>query len=227
MSSVVGSISVVIPTLNECTHIASCLSQFSHLEGVEVIVVDGGSTDGTLKVALACGVKVLKTARGRGGQMNAGADSAKNEILLFLHADTTLPEGFEQHVRRALKEPGIIAGAFGLRIDAESSVLRLIERMVNLRAGFLQMPYGDQAIFLKNDTFRLLGGFPSIPIMEDFELVRRLKRLGHIAIVPFPVVTSARRWQSRGIFKATLINQFIVAGYCLGVSPKQLAKWYR
>jgi hypothetical protein len=120
-----------------------------------------------------------------------------------------------------------IAGAFELKIDSEMPSLRIIEKMVNLRSRYLQMPYGDQAIFLKASVFQAIGGFSDLPIMEDFEFVRRLQPLGKIEIVPAPVVTSGRRWKKLGVLKTTLINQLIVLGYFLGVPPTQLAQWYR
>jgi rSAM/selenodomain-associated transferase 2 len=159
--------------------------------------------------------------------MNAGAAVSTGEILLFLHADTHLPTEFETLVRQALQNAGTVAGAFELRIDAQLRGLRLVERMVNVRSRFLSMPYGDQAIFLKATVFHEIGGFPDLPIMEDFELMLRLKRLGRITIVPAPVLTSGRRWQKLGVVKTTLINQLIIAGYFLGIPPAQLVRWYR
>jgi rSAM/selenodomain-associated transferase 2 len=159
--------------------------------------------------------------------MNAGAAVASGDILLFLHADTHLPTSFDTLVRQALQNAGTVAGAFELRIDAQLRGLRLVEKMVNMRSHFLSMPYGDQAIFLKAATFHDLGGFPDLPIMEDFELMLGLRRQGRITIVPAPVVTSGRRWQKLGVVKTTLINQLIIAGYFLGVPPAQLVRWYR
>jgi len=145
---------------------------------------------------------------------------------LFLHADTRLPEGFDAHVRRALGQPRVVAGAFRLRIDGPQRTLRLIECGVNLRSRCLQMPYGDQALFLKAETFRTVGGFPELPIMEDFELVRRLRRHGRIAIADAAVTTSARRWNAFGALRTTWTNQMVIIGYYLGVSPGRLARQY-
>jgi rSAM/selenodomain-associated transferase 2 len=218
-------ISIVIPVLNEAKAIAQTIKQAQDATAVEIIIVDGGSTDGTLQQA-ANHLQVITSPPGRAGQMNIGAAAAVGDILLFLHADTLLPTGFDTWVRQTLAQPGIIAGAFQLKIDGQSFGLRLVEKMVNLRSRYCQMPYGDQAIFLKATTFQEFGGFPSQPIMEDFELIQRLQRQGKIAIAPLAVMTSARRWQKLGIFKTTLINQIVVIAYLLGVSPHRLAGWY-
>jgi rSAM/selenodomain-associated transferase 2 len=194
---------------------------------VEVIVVDGGSQDDTVQLAQSWGVKVLSAGGDRAGQMNAGALAATGDILLFLHADTCLPTGFDALVRQALNQPKAVAGAFVLRINASLLGLRLIERGVNWRSRWLQMPYGDQAIFLKTEVFHDLGGFPKLPIMEDFELMRHLRRFGRIVIIPTPVLTSGRRWQKLGVLKTTLINQLVIVAYFLGVPPERIVRWYR
>ncbi|WP_068819632.1 TIGR04283 family arsenosugar biosynthesis glycosyltransferase [Phormidesmis priestleyi] len=220
-------ISVVIPVLNEAHQLSKILHILKHASDVEIIVVDGGSYDQTREIAAAAGVTVIQSEIGRAHQMNAGAAQATGDILLFLHADTQLPRGFDTTVRHTLSQPNVIAGAFRLSIDASSWKLRLIEWGVNARSRHLQMPYGDQAIFLKATTFRALGGFPILPIMEDFELVRQLKQRGRIAIAPTAVITSGRRWQTLGVVKTTLINQLVILTYFLGVSPDRIAHWYR
>ena len=221
-------ISIIIPVLNEAADtIRLTLASVQNVENVEVIVVDGGSQNETVALVQFCGVKVLSSTAGRACQMNAGATAATGDILLFLHADTSLPPGFEKLVPLALAQPGTVAGAFELKIDSPMRSLRLIEKMVNWRSRFLSLPYGDQAIFLKASVFHDIGGFPNLPIMEDFELICRLKRLGRIAIAPAPVMTSARRWQKLGVLKTTLINQIVILGYFLGVPPSQLVKFYR
>jgi rSAM/selenodomain-associated transferase 2 len=223
----VEKISIVIPVLNEAIAIRAVLAQVVDTPNVEAIVVDGGSEDDTVAIAQTTGVKVISSTAGRARQMNAGAAVATGDILLFLHADTQLPPNFDCLVRQALQKPGTVAGAFELRINAQLGGVRLIERMVNWRSRFLSMPYGDQAIFLKTSVFAELGGFPDLPIMEDFELMRRLKRLGRITLVSAPVITSGRRWQKLGVVKTTLINQLVIAGYFLGVPPAELLRWYR
>jgi len=222
-----AQISIIIPVLNEADNIESVINQIQKTENIEIIIVDGGSQDHTVEIAQSLGVKVIVTQRGRALQMNAGAKIATGEILLFLHGDTQLPAGFEKDVRKIWINDNIIAGAFQLKIDNSQWSLRLIEKTVFWRSKYLQMPYGDQAIFVKTSTFWEVGGFPEQPIMEDFEFIRRLNRLGKIEILSSSVITSGRRWQKLGVFKTTLINQFVVFGYYLGISPIKLSQWYR
>lgn len=162
--------------------------------------------------------------------MNLGALSATGNILLFLHADTRLPQSFDKMVYHALSAPECdkqpVAGAFALSIDAPLQSLRVVEWGVNWRSRWLQMPYGDQAIFIKSSVFHQIGGFPDLPIMEDFELMRRLRQQGRIALISVPVVTSARRWLKLGVWQTTLINQLTIAAYFLGIPPQQIARWY-
>jgi rSAM/selenodomain-associated transferase 2/rSAM/selenodomain-associated transferase 1 len=220
-------ISIIVPALNEGGAIKKTLLLAQLADNVEVIVADGGSQDGTVQVSLSAGVRVICAPKGRARQMNAGAAAATGEILLFLHADTHLPEGFDEMVRQALSTPGAVAGAFELRIDSPQPLLRLIETGVNWRSRLFQMPYGDQAIFLPASVFRTCQGFPDTAIMEDFLLMLRLRRLGKINIVAVPVLTSGRRWQKLGVLKTTLINQLVIVAYFLGVPPERLARWYR
>ena len=227
MFDMLEKISIIIPVLNEAGAIANTLASIHNADNVEVIVVDGGSEDETVAIVQELGIKVLSSIRGRANQMNAGAAAAMGDILLFLHADTLLPDNFDKMVRQALSSKNNIAGAFELAIDGDMRSLRIIETMVNWRSRYLQMPYGDQAIFLNKNVFEHLGGFSNLPIMEDFEFVRRLQRLVKIDILPAKVLTSGRRWQKLGVLKTTLINQLIIIGYFLGVTPGKLARWYR
>jgi rSAM/selenodomain-associated transferase 2 len=229
----IEKISIIIPVLNEIKTIATTLASIHSGNNIEAIVVDGGSTDGTVDLVRSLGIQVLSSPAGRAMQMNAGALVATGEILLFLHADTRLPPEFDTMIRTALKAPPpvgskvVVAGAFELQIDDPTKSLRTIERGVNWRSRYLQLPYGDQAIFLKSTTFARIGGFLKLPIMEDFDLVCRLKRWGYITIIPVPVITSARRWLKKGILKTTLTNQVIIVAYLLGFSPHRLMRWYR
>jgi len=190
-------------------------------------VVDGGSNDDTVGIAKSLGARVITSAPPRARQMNRGAAQATGDVLVFLHADTRLPEKFEDFIFNSFKQPGMVAGAFQLRIDSPMPGLRLIERLTNWRSRCLKTPYGDQTIFISSRVFHQVGGFPDIPIMEDFELVRRLRKQGEIATLPVPVSTSPRRWQSLGILKTTLINQLVIATYFLGIAPEVIARWYR
>ncbi|MGL5079316.1 MAG: TIGR04283 family arsenosugar biosynthesis glycosyltransferase [Waterburya sp.] len=221
-------ISIIIPVLNEAAIIKPTLSQLQKQPGVEIIVVDGGSQDNTVNLAQQTGVKVITVVgKNRAAQMNAGADIATGEVLLFLHIDTQLPSDFCDLATKILKQPGVIASAFELAIAGEDMALRWIEILVKLRSHLLSLPYGDQAIFLKKQTFIQLGGFADLPIMEDFEFIQRLKRQGKIAIASAQVTTSDRRWQKLGVWQTTLINQLMIAGYYLGISPTKLNNFYR
>ncbi len=230
MNDTAQKISVIIPTLNEAANVDRAIASIPMSLQVEVIIVDGGSIDLTVEIAQTKSVKVLTATGGRAVQMNAGARVATGEILLFLHADTILPPDFVRLVHGALSPVTAripVAGAFALKIDAPQWRLRLVEWGANWRSRHGQMPYGDQAIFLTAKTFDRVGGFPELPIMEDFQLMRELGRLGRIEIVSTPVTTSARRWLKRGIFQTTALNQLIILAYLAGVSPNQLSRWYR
>lgn len=219
-------ISVIIPTLNEAQAIEPTISKLKKYRQTEIIIVDGGSQDQTVAIARSMGVSVLTSAASKATQMNTGAAEAIGDVLLFLHADTRLPQNFENRVLAALARDEICAGAFSLSIDSDAGGLRFIERVANWRSRFFQMPYGDQALFVPRDLFHEIGGYPEYPIMEDFELVRRLKRKGRIAILPESVQTSPRRWINYGILKTWLLNQIIIVAYSLGISPQRLSKWY-
>lgn len=224
-SSGLRRLSVIIPTFNEEKTIGHTLDRVRCGSVWEVIVVDGRSTDQTREIARAHGATVIESPPGRGRQLAVGASVATGDTLLFLHADTSLPSGFDDHVFRALDRPGVCAGAFRLLIDGEGRSFRLIERMVDFRSRVRQMPYGDQAIFVPADVFHEAGGFPDLPIMEDYVLIRRLRRIGRIEIAPATVVTSARRWIKHGVWRTTLLNQVCIAAYRLGVSPERIARW--
>ncbi len=220
-------ISVIIPTLNESPRIREVLTPLLGRPGVEVIVVDASSPDGTADIARGLGVRVLSTHANRAFQMNEGSRAASGEILVFLHADTRLPDDFASRVRAISERPGVAAGAFRLRIDGPDWGFRVVELFANLRSRILGSPYGDQAIFAKTEVFTKLGRFPEIAIMEDFEFVRRARRVGKIEIASSAAVTSARRWKRLGIVRTTILNWWIVVAYCGGVSPERLRAWYR
>lgn len=221
------TVSVIIPTLNEETHICATLSAVKSDDRAEIIVVDGGSSDRTLDLLRDNGVDAFHSSGGRSGQMNAGARRASGDIFLFLHADTLLPDHWYDHVLQAFESPDVLGGAFLLGIDANLPGLRIIEKLANVRSRILQMPYGDQAIFLRRETFETIGGFPEIPLLEDLELVRKLRRLGRLRILPIEVLTSARRWQHHGVWRTTVINQLVLLGHVLGIPVDRLARFYR
>ena len=226
-ASSVSTISVIIPTLNEANYLPRTLDSLRDAENIETIVVDGGSRDGTLGIAERQNCRVLRSQPGRARQLNAGAHFATGSILLFLHADTQLSPGFDLAVRSTLSGPGTVGGAFRLCIDARGWPMRAIERAVDIRSRLFQMPYGDQGIFVRKQLFYQFGGFPLLPIMDDYEFVRRLRRKGKIQTVHLPATTSGRRWQQLGPWRTTWINQKIILGYRLGFRPEQLAAWYR
>jgi rSAM/selenodomain-associated transferase 2 len=219
-------ISVIIPTLNEEDTLDATLETLS-VSSAQIIVADGGSNDSTVELAKKFGATVIQVETGRSDQMNQGAKLATGRILLFLHADTILPSGWEHEVIKTPDKPGVVCGAFSFKLDADSPVLRLIERLANFRSRFFQAPYGDQALFLKAEIFFRIGGYAKMPIMEDFDLVRRLRKIGKVVTCEAHATTSARRWQELGPIKTTLINQAMILGYYMGVSPAKLAEFYR
>lgn len=220
-------ISIIIPTLNEEKNLGRLLDTLQAYQGLEIIVADGGSTDHTADIARNHGALVVTSRTGRGSQQNNGAKKASGNILVFLHCDCRLPDTFPDLVHAVLNRPGSSAGSFRLHIDAVGRAYRLIEWGTNLRSRFLGLPYGDQALFVKKTTFTEAGGFPDQPLLEDLQLVCRLKRLGRIGIAPAAVTTSARRWQRLGVLRTTMLNQLILAGYLLGIKPEKLARLYK
>ena len=220
-----GRISIIIPTLNEATTITSALRRLRGHADVEIIVADGGSDDQTVELARSAAATVITCSRGRGQQLNAGAALASGDVLLFLHSDTQLPDDFADQIQQALTQG--VGGAFRLSIGAKGWILRLVEFAANARSRWLQMPYGDQAIFVPATVFFEMHGFRHIPLMEDYDFCRRLRRVGRISLASSSVVTSARRWQKLGVLRTTLTNLACVIAFRLGVSPKTLASWYR
>ena len=220
------NLSLIIPTLNEAATLPLTLARIPKKQSIEVLVVDGGSHDETPTLAASLGARVLRSPRGRAKQMNAGAGQAKGRMLLFLHADTFLPSEFLEHISQILSRPITAGGAFQLKLEPPLPGLKAIERLANWRARVFQLPYGDQAIFLRTEHFKALGGFKEIPIMEDVDLIRRLRRQGRIEIAPVPAVTSSRRWKQNGVWRTTLKNQIALAAFWVGISPDRLSRWY-
>jgi len=220
------NISIIIPTLNEQANLGLLLKELRAFHGLEIIVADGGSTDHTLAIARGYGTATVSSEPGRGVQQNMGAELATREILLFLHCDTRLPENFFKHVQLLLNQPDTAAGAFRLKIDATGAGYRLVEWGANLRSIIFKMVYGDQALFVYRKIFHQVGGFPNQLILEDVELVRRLKKIGRIQLAPVAVTTSARRWQRYGLLRTTLLNQIILASHFCKVAPERLGRLY-
>jgi len=223
-------ISVIIPVYNEGTAVNDAIRNVWNVadgEPVEIIVTDGGPGHETLDAVSSPDVIRVKSAPGRGPQMNAGAAVATGDILLFLHADSRLPVGALRTVRRTLAGRAQ-AGAFSLAIDAPGTAYTCLAFFANLRSRLERIPYGDQAQFLPTPLFRELGGFADIPIMEDVNLFRRIRKSSlPIAIAHDAVKTSPRRWREEGILRRTLKNWWLRIRYRLGASPDQLVRGYR
>lgn len=221
-------LSVIIPVLNEAEGIGVCLEALLPWgDRLEIIVVDGGSQDHTLEEIRRFPVQLLSAPAGRGIQMNHGAAIATGDYLLFLHSDTQLPPSFIDDITATLSQEKIIAGAFPLKIDDPHISLRWIEALVQWRSQLFSLPYGDQAIFLRKQDFQQLGGYKPLPIMEDYELIQRLKTHGKISLATHSVTTSSRRWQKLGVWRTTWINQLMIIGYHLNIDPQTLRAWYR
>ncbi len=223
-------ISVIIPTYNEQDTIGGCLNQFHTVsDDHEVIVVDGGSSDGTCGIVESTvGIRLVPSPlRGRAVQMNAGAEVATGIVLVFLHADTRLPRNWHSLVTNALAPDGTIGGRFRLSISQDSATYRWIARGINFRSQVLGISYGDQAIFATRDAFDAVAGYPDIPIFEDSEFCARLKKTGSFVWVDEPVVTSARRWQRHGPIRTLLLTWFLRLLFMLFVSPAALSRFYR
>jgi len=224
-------LSVIIPVLNEAHIINRTLLHLQnarHALAFEVILVDGDPSGATLDTVADKAVQKIKAPRGRGAQMHRGAQLAAGDVLLFMHADTVLGEEALRQVLAACRRKDIDGGAFSLGIDSGRCVFRLIEKAVSIRSRLTKIPYGDQAIFLKKAIYHQLGGFRDIPLMEDVDLMRRLKKAGgRTVLLPEKTLTSPRRWQNEGIVRCTLRNWLLIGLYLGGVSPQRLARFYR
>lgn len=221
------AISVIIPALNEAEAIGRTLEKVRQADGVEIIVSDGGSADSTGEIAATAGASVMVVPGGRAAQMNGAAGEAKGSILLFLHADTLLPDCYDRLIREALDDPSTVAGAFRFKTDGSGAAMRFVEWAANLRSSFLRMPYGDQALFMEKRVFMEERGFANMPVMEDFEFVRRLRSRGPVVTLTESAVTSARRWQRLGVLRTAFRNQCMIAGFLAGAAPENLSRLYR
>jgi rSAM/selenodomain-associated transferase 2 len=221
------SLSIVMPVLNEAAQIEEALAALApcRARGAEIIVVDGGSSDGTPELAHDLADRVLDSPRGRAAQMNAGAAAATGDTLLFLHADTRLPDGADRLIRDGLARSNRSWGRFDVRFDG-GGALRLVAAMMNMRSRLTGVCTGDQALFVTRATFDAAGGFPQIALMEDVALTARLKRLGQPLALRARVTTSGRRWRTRGLVRTILLMWRLRLAYFFGADPKSLAHQY-
>ena len=217
-------ISVIIPTLNEEFHIEKTLQSVTRQEGdYEVYVVDGGSTDNTVAIAkrYAC---VINSKRGRAVQMNAGSRLCKGSILLFLHADTLLPDNAFRELRKRMRDDTVSGGSFYIAFDADNFILRGVSFIT--RFNFRLFHFGDQGIFVRRDVFQKLHGFKEMPIMEDYDFYKRLRKQGKVVLIRMPVISSARRFIKKGVIRQLLINKFVVLAYWAGVDVQTIKRFY-
>ncbi len=219
-------VSVIMPVLNEEGIIEDTIRSLNDPR-LELIVVDGGSRDKTTSIVSRYEARLIPSMPGRGRQMNRGARSATKDILLFLHGDAKITEKGIDAMLKAMENPLIIGGAFRLAIDSRSPCLSFVSLWANMRSIIFKLPYGDQGIFVRRVVFEEIGGYQDVPIMEDLEFIRRLKRRGKIRILGEPVSVSSRRWDKEGPVYATIRNLILTALFFLGVSPKKLHKWYK
>ncbi|MBC8432767.1 MAG: TIGR04283 family arsenosugar biosynthesis glycosyltransferase [Desulfobacterales bacterium] len=223
-------ISIIIPVFNESRIINSTIEHLYTLDSsdtVEIIVVDGSPHGETINTVTNADVKKVLGEKSRGPQMNQGAALANGDVVLFLHADTLLSHDALDQIFTATKQHDIVGGAFDLGIQSEKNIFRLIAKVASIRSRLTRIPYGDQAIFLKKQFFDHIGGFKDIPIMEDVELMQRVKKTGKkIKFISRRVQTDSRRWEKEGIVYCTLRNWSIRTLYLLGVPPEKLKKFY-
>jgi rSAM/selenodomain-associated transferase 2 len=222
-------LSIVVPLLNEAQELPRLLDRLSLLarHGSDIIIADGGSEDGSADTAESAGFTVVRSAKGRARQMNAGAAQASGDVLLFLHADTQLPDEAHMWIEQALADNKATWGRFDVRISGRHFMLRVVSRLMNLRSRLTGIATGDQAIFLTRSAFDAVGGFPDQPLMEDIELSRRLLALCRPAFISRCVTTSGRRWETRGVWRTILLMWRLRWDYWRGVPVQQLADAYR
>ena len=219
-------VSVIIPTFNEAPILEGSLRAIFHLNPYEIIVADGGSTDRTISVARRIATHVITSRVGRAEQMNAGAKKATGDILLFMHADNKLPKQSFKKMTEIMQLASHAGGAFSLQIESKKISLKIIASLATWRSKHLNLVYGDQDIFVRADIFRNLDGFSSLPICEDLDFFRRLRRQGEVILLKEKTHTSARRWTTEGTFNTTLRNITIASLFLFGFSPNVLSKWY-
>lgn len=221
-------ISLIIPVLNEGKTLKGFLDRLQNYRsrGHEIILVDGGSDDGSLALGDGLVDRQLHSAPGRARQMNRGAAEAAGQVLLFLHADSELPGGADHLINQGLADSGRGWGWFDTRLDSRAPAYRLIGRMMSLRARLTRVATGDQALFVRRPLFESLGGFPEIPLMEDIAISKRLRRTGKPWVLAPCVVTSSRHWQRRGLLRTVWLMWSLRLQYFLGVPPERLHRRY-
>ena len=224
-------ISIILPVLNEAGMINEAIARLREIEQgnlAEIIVVDGDAEGSTVRAIQFEGIRTALSAHGRARQMNRGAGLALGDILLFLHADTELPRNALTLIAAAMKDSRSVAGAFDLGMKSDKPMFRVTEKYVFFRTRLTRIPFGDQAIFMRRSFFDELGGYRDIPIMEDVEIMKRIRKRGDkIIVIPEKVMTSARRYEQEGIVSCTLRNWMLQILYALGVSPERLERFYR
>jgi rSAM/selenodomain-associated transferase 2 len=222
-------LSIVVPTLNEAADVVAALQALQPLRaaGHEVVVIDGGSGDGTPDLAVPWADRVASAPRGRASQMNAGARIAAGDVLLFLHADTRLPARADRMVLDGLAGSGRAWGRFDVRIAGRHPLLRLVAALMNARSRWTGIATGDQGVFVRRDAFAAVGGFPPLPLMEDVALSAALKRVSHPLCLHERVTTSGRRWESHGVLRTIVLMWWVRLRYFFGTSPERLAEIYR
>ena len=219
-------VSVIIPTYNESTALIETLTRLKPNHPFEIIIGDGGSEDNTADIARQHEVTVIQSERGRAAQMNAAAGKAQGDLLLFLHADSHVsPRGYQTMIETMSRE-SYLGGAFSLQIDSPLPALKRVARWANWRSRYLNLVYGDQGIFVRREIFNELKGFSPLPICEDLDFFRRLKKSGSVVLLKEKAFTSPRRWLAEGIGFTTFRNVVIVTLYLIGFSPAALSRWY-
>ena len=221
-------LSIIIPVLNEAGRIAVALIALQPLRerGAEILVVDGGSTDGTAQIAARGADHIVHAPRGRASQQNAGAQQALGDLFLFLHSDTQLPLDADSLIAGAVSENNVQWGRFDVRFDTHQAMLRIVAAMMNTRSRLTGIATGDQALFVRRSAFEAVGGFPDIALMEDVALSKLLRQQSAPACLRASVTTSARRWQKNGVWRTVLLMWWLRLAYFFGVSPARLARWY-
>ncbi len=222
-------LSIVMPVLNEAANLPATFQALAAYtaRGTQLIVADGGSTDGTVALAQRAGATVVPAPRGRALQMNAGAQQASGEVLLFLHADTSLPADADQLMAEALAMHSAVWGRFDVHISGDSKMLPVVAALMNQRSRWTGIATGDQALFMTRAAFDAVGGFPAQPLMEDIEISKRLRQLSRPACLPAKVVTSGRRWETRGVWRTIFLMWRLRFAYWRGVAPERLADLYK